>query len=84
MEWLSSQVEKILIQFNGHSFLGCFLVHLGQKMPKDLSTSSCFLLMFMVSNCKAMVCIMSLLKSSSIFPISPLMNKLEDDVLAIG
>ena len=84
MEWFSSQTEQISIHFNGHSFLECLLVHLGQNMAKDLSASSCFLLMFMVSNCKARVCSISLLKSSNIFPISPLMYELEDDVLDIG
>jgi len=53
-------------------------------MAKALSASSYFLLIFMVSNCKARVCNISLLKSSNIFPISPLMDELEDEVLAIG
>ena len=84
MEWFSSQIEKISIEFNGNSFLGCLLVHLGQKMAKAFSASSYFLLMCMMSICKARVCSISLLKSSSMFPISPLMDELEDDELTIG
>ena len=36
MEFFSSQTEQILIQFNGHPFLGCLLVHLGKKMARAL------------------------------------------------
>ena len=64
------------MECNGHSFLGCFLVHLGQKMAKVLSTSSRYLLICMVS-----ICLISLLKYSHMFPISPSMDELEEKVL---
>ena len=84
MEWFSSQIEQISMQFNGHSFLGCLLVHLGLKMVKALFSSSYFLLVCIVSICRERVCSISLLKSSSMFPISPLMDELEEDGLTIG
>ena len=83
-EWFSSQPEQISIRFNGNSFLGCLFVHIGQKMANAISASSCFLLMFKMSICRERVCNISLLKSSNIFPISPFMDVLEEDEMAIG
>lgn len=52
-----------------------------EKMAKSLSASSCFLLICKVSICMARIYNFSLLKSSSMFPISPLMDELEEEVL---
>ena len=59
-------------------------MHLGKKLANALSASSWFLLMCKVSICRARVCNISLLKYSIIFAISPLMDVLEEDGLAIG
>lgn len=67
--------------FNGHSFLGCLLVHLGKKIASAISTSSCLLLICMVSICKENMCKISLLKSSSILHISCLMVEVEGEEL---
>ena len=80
----SSQTEHTSIEFNGHSFLGCLLVHLGQKIAKAISASSCFLLICKVSICMVRVWSISLLKSSSMFPNSPLRDELDEEVLAMG
>ena len=53
-------------------------------MAKALSTSSCFLLICKISICMARDYSISPLKSSSMLPISPLMDALEEEVLAIG
>ena len=71
-------------EFDGHSFLGFLVVDLGQKMAKSLSASSCFLLICKVPISMARVYNISLLKSSSMFPISPLMDELEENILAMG
>ena len=55
------------MECNGHSFLGCFLVHPGQKMAKALLASSCFLWIYKVSSCMERNCLISLLKSSILF-----------------
>lgn len=81
MAWFSSQTEHTSMTFNGNSFLGCLLVHLGHKMARDLSAFSCFLLIFMVSICKS-ICNISLLKSSNMFPISFFMDVVEGEELA--
>ena len=62
--WSSSQTKHTSTECNGHSFLGCFLMHLGQKMAKALSTSSFFCWIQKVSSCMAIVCLISLLTSS--------------------
>src|ERR1700733_5721078 len=50
-------------------------------MAKALSASSCFLWIHKVSIYMAIVCLISLLKSSHMFPISPSMDELEEKVL---
>ena len=91
VELFYSQIEQTSIEFKGHSFLGCLLVHLGKKMAKGLSASSCFFLICKASIFMARICNISLLRTSSMLPISPLMDEWEEKVslptfmfLAIG
>lgn len=79
--WFSSQTKQISMKFSGHLFLRCLLVNLGQKIANMLSTSSCFLLICIVSICRENVCNIYLLKSSNILPISCLMVDVEGDEL---
>ena len=82
MECISSHIEKTSITFNGHSFLVFLLVHLWKNIAKALSTSSFLLLIYMVPICKARVCNISILKSSNMFPISLLIDLLDEEELA--
>lgn len=82
MEWFSSQTEQASITFNGNSFLRFLLVHLGKNIVKALFNSSYFLLIYMVSICKEKVRNILLLKSSNMFPISFLIDVVEEEELA--
>lgn len=77
----SSQTKNTSMEFIGHSFLGSLLVHPGKTIARALSKSSYFLLIYMLSICKEKVCKISLLKSSNMFPISLLMDEVEEEVL---
>jgi hypothetical protein len=72
VEWSSVQKPQTKMLSNGHSLEECFLLHIGQNVFIVSFSSSCFFLIFRVSNWEPIVLKIYVLKFSKIFPISTL------------
>ena len=70
--WSSVQKPQTEMLSNGHSLEECFLLHIGKYMHIVAFSSSCFFLIFRVSNWEPIVLKISVLKFSNRFPISTL------------
>ena len=72
MGWSNSQIMHNWTLFSGHSLSGCLFLHFEQKMDNARFDYACFCLTYRVSICEEKELIISVLKSSNIFPISSL------------
>ena len=85
VSWISEQIIHVSTNFasKGHSLRACFFLHFGQKMAKASAFVFCLFWIWRVSSYSLRLPRMSVLNSSSIFPISTLLTVLVVDLFSL-